>query len=72
MVTSGFIDTPEVAATREWLAARDSPARSGIGGANVHFCRRRPDKRAVCEGLGISGFIDHPWTVFQHLVSLDE
>ena len=102
MVTSGFLDTPEVAGaadgvarilaalgsanvhlvsnrsertepgTREWLAVRDFPAHAGIEGANVHFCRRRAEKRAICEGLGISGFIDRPWTVFQHLLSLDE
>jgi hypothetical protein len=102
MVTSGFLDTPEVAGaadgvapilaalgsanvhlvsgcserteagTREWRAARDFPDRARIEGANVHFCRRRSDMRAICEGLGISGFIDGAWTVFQHLLSLDE
>lgn len=56
---------------REWIAARDLLGRPAIDGANLHFCRRRPDKRVLCDGLGIHAFIDDHCMVLAHLLALD-
>lgn len=59
------------ARTREWLHARDFFGRTGLDPANLHFCRRRPDKRPIAEALGLTAFVDDRWTVLQHLLALD-
>lgn len=47
--------------TRRWLDAHDFYGRTGLPPEQVCFCRARPDKRAHCERLGLTHFVDdHP------------
>src|SRR5260370_6150547 len=47
--------------TLRWLDAHDFYRRTGVPRDNVLFCRARPEKRAHCEALGLTHFIDdHP------------
>jgi hypothetical protein len=44
--------------TRAWFEHHRFYERTGISEANVHFCRTRPEKAPICEGLGITHFVD--------------
>jgi hypothetical protein len=47
--------------TLRWLDARDFWARAGVPRDHARFCRERRDKRAHCEELRLTHFIDdHP------------
>jgi hypothetical protein len=47
--------------TLRWLEARDFWARSGVPREQARFCRERREKRAHCEELGLTHFVDdHP------------
>ena len=47
--------------TLRWLDAHDVYARAGLPRDHVRFCRARPEKRAYCETLGLTHFVDdHP------------
>jgi hypothetical protein len=49
------------ARTERWLAAHDFFARTGLPRDHVRFCRERVEKRAHCEELGLTHFVDdHP------------
>ena len=49
------------ARTMRWLDAHDFYERAGLPRGHVRFCRARADKRAICEDLGLTHFIDdHP------------
>lgn len=53
--------------TREWLAHHRFYERTGVLETNVHFCRRRPEEAPVCEGLGITHFVDDNAEVMLYL-----
>lgn len=44
--------------TLAWLDLHDFYAKTGIPTGNVRFCRKRADKRGVCEELGITHMVD--------------
>ncbi|GIH14121.1 hypothetical protein [Rugosimonospora africana] len=47
--------------TRRWLVAHDFHRRTGLPPDRVWFCRARAEKRAICEQLGLTHFVDdHP------------
>ena len=47
--------------TLRWLDAHDLYGRTGLSREHVRFCLSRADKRAHCEELGLTHFIDdHP------------
>jgi hypothetical protein len=49
------------ARTGRWLAGHDFFGRTGLPPEHVRFCLRRADKRAHCEELGLTHFVDdHP------------
>jgi hypothetical protein len=49
------------ARTLRWLDARDFWARAGVPREHIRFCRERREKRAHCEELGLTHFVDdHP------------
>jgi hypothetical protein len=49
------------ARTERWLLAHDFFDRTGVPREHVRFCRRRAEKRAHCEDLGLTHFVDdHP------------
>ena len=49
------------ARTRRWLAGRDFFGRTGLPPEHLRFCLRREEKRAHCEELGLTHFVDdHP------------
>jgi hypothetical protein len=49
------------ARTLRWLDAHDFWLRAGVPPDQVRFCRERREKRAHCEELGLTHFIDdHP------------
>lgn len=41
-----------------WLAFHNFWEQTGINPLAFRFCRRRPEKAAICKGLGITHFID--------------
>jgi hypothetical protein len=44
-----------------WLNAHDFYQRTGIPRDHVRFCLTRPEKRPICEELGLTHFVDdHP------------
>lgn len=53
---------PQVQArTLRWLDGHDIHRRTGLAAHHVRFCRARADKRAHCEELGLTHFVDdHP------------
>jgi hypothetical protein len=53
--------------TREWLEHTGFYERTGLDATCLHFVRRRPDKAAVCVGLGITHFVDDQLGVLEHL-----
>jgi hypothetical protein len=49
------------ARTLRWLDARDFWARAGVPREHVRFCRERREKRAHCQELRLTHFVDdHP------------
>jgi hypothetical protein len=49
------------ASTLRWLDAHDFYGRTGVPREHVRFCRQRADKRAHCEELRLTHFVDdHP------------
>ncbi len=63
---------PEVEGlTRHWLDARRFFQRSGVPQDNTRFCRERAQKAAICEGLGITHFIDDRLEVLSYLKSVE-
>jgi len=55
------------AKTRAWLAHHAFFARTGIAAAHLRFCRRRRDKAAIAESLGLTHFIDDRLEVLGYL-----
>lgn len=63
---------PKIAGlTRSWLAMQGMVGANGISPTNVHFVRKRADKHAVCDRLGITHFVDDRLDVLGHLHTVD-
>jgi hypothetical protein len=56
--------------TRRWLDHHRFFDRTGLRRDRVRFCRRREDKRAHAESLGLTHFIDDRTDVLAHLRGL--
>ena len=50
---------------------RSFTGTDGVPLTNVHFVRKRHDKHAVCERLGITYFVDDRLDVHRHLTTVD-
>jgi hypothetical protein len=55
------------ALTRRWLQRHRFFERTGIDPSHVRFCRRRDEKRAHADALGLTHFIDDRSDVLAHL-----
>lgn len=58
--------------TLEWLEYNDFPKLTGIPLERARFCRERHEKAGICEGLGITHFIDDRLEVLGYLASVSE
>ena len=56
----------------DWLRHRDFTGLTGIAEGNLHFCRKRKEKRKLSDQLGLNYFIDDRYTVLMHLLDLPE
>ncbi len=56
--------------TRKWLEHNKFFAKTGMDRSKVIYCYERPDKAILCEGLGISHFIDDNIEVLTHMVGI--
>ncbi len=53
--------------TLEWLAHHDFYDKTGVARENVHFCRRRNEKRGICDDIGATHFVDDRLEVLSYL-----
>lgn len=56
--------------TLEWFVNIDFFTSTGLLKENVHFCKERADKAAICKGLGVTHFIDDHTDVLKRLDSV--
>jgi hypothetical protein len=56
--------------TKLWLAHHRFAEITGIPPERVHFCRARQDKAPICEGLGITHFVDDRLEVLGYLTTV--
>lgn len=56
------------AKTLEWLRHHDFYRRARVEEANVHFCRKREEKAAICQTIGAQLFVDDRLEVLSYLV----
>ena len=55
---------------RAWLKHQQFFETTRIPESHLHFCRERSGKRAICEKLGITHFIDDKLEVLSHLIGI--
>jgi hypothetical protein len=65
LVSKAFPKTQEK--TRRWLAHHRFFERTGIPDGNLIFCLRRDQKAQICQGKGITHFIDDRMDVLRHM-----
>lgn len=53
--------------TLEWLAYHNFYFLTGMPEENLHFCLKREEKRAICQTLGITHFVDDRLEVLSYL-----
>jgi hypothetical protein len=58
------------AKTLHWLHHNGFFKQTGISPDHVRFCRTREGKAPICQGLGITHFIDDRLEVLSHLASV--
>lgn len=56
--------------TRKWFAHHGLLEQWGLPEERMHFCERRHEKAPICEGLGVTHFIDDRLSVLQHLTTV--
>lgn len=56
--------------TREWLEHHRFYSLVGVNRENLHFCRQRHEKHAICQRLGITHFIDDKLEVLGYLLTV--
>ncbi|MGH7486905.1 MAG: hypothetical protein ACREMY_15090, partial [bacterium] len=57
--------------TLRWLEAHDFFRKTSVVPGNVHFCRERSQKAAICETLGVTHFVDDRLEVLRHLSTVE-
>ncbi|MES2570217.1 MAG: hypothetical protein V4710_09215 [Verrucomicrobiota bacterium] len=61
---------PTRVATRHWLDKTRFHQVTGFAPGNIHFCEKRQEKRAICESLGLTHFIDDSPDVIRHITEV--
>lgn len=56
--------------SRTWLRQKKFFDFTGVLPDNLHYCRKRSEKRIIAEQLRLTHFVDDRWTVLTHLVDL--
>lgn len=56
--------------SRKWLTTNRFYEITGVEPTDVHFCRERADKAAICTTLGVSHFVDDRLEVLSYLTDV--